>query len=138
MLIENEVDLQISFDQIFYSPYKEYLLGFLQLYFFFQLILFLNMGSQFVKISMVRAFGFDMYDETNNINVKQLCLFTMIFLDVVIPKLTTLDFIQINNYETRDLEGRRIKIVQIFPCILLNCFFKATAFDTPSQLLKWR
>ena len=29
MLTENEVDLQISFDQIFYSPYKEYLLGFL-------------------------------------------------------------------------------------------------------------
>ena len=27
MLIENEVDLQISFDQIFYSPYKEYFLG---------------------------------------------------------------------------------------------------------------
>ena len=51
------------------------------------------MGSQFVKISMVRAFGFDMYDETNNINVKQLCLFTMIFLNVVIPKFTTLDFI---------------------------------------------
>ena len=51
------------------------------------------MGSQFVEISMVRVFGFDVYDETNNINVKQICLFTIISLDVVIPKLTTLDFI---------------------------------------------
>ena len=27
MLIEKEADLQISFDQIFCSPYKEYFLG---------------------------------------------------------------------------------------------------------------
>ena len=39
---------------------------------------------------------------------------------------------------TRDLEERKMKIVQIYASILLYFLFNVAAFDVSSQLLKWQ
>ena len=47
-------------------------------------------------------------------------------------------FLQIGKLtNSRDLEGRRMRIAQIYACFLLYFLLKGAAFDVPSSLSKW-
>ena len=41
-------------------------------------------------------------------------------------------------YTTSDLEERRMRIAEIYACVLLYFLLKAVALDVSSELSKWR
>ena len=69
-----------------------------------------------------------------------ICVFTFIFvlaIKEILPSLVCFLITNILIYDhlftfTRDLEGRRMKIAQIYACVLLHFPLKAAAFDAPS------
>ena len=48
------------------------------------------------------------------------------------------EVVDFSRAKTRDLEGRRMRIAQIYACVLLYFLLKAAAFDVSFYLSKWR